>query len=406
MSEQIDVQVLTTGMPVAGRDGHSPFIHAELGTWFVWDDEKREWRNTGVTAHGRDGADGEPGPRGERGEPGQRGEKGEPGESIVGPKGEDGFSPVVSVAEGDGYHSLIIEDAQGTKVVRIQDGEKYDDTELKASVLAARTVAQTNRNNIGSLAELQTTAKGNLVEAINEAAQSGGGSYDDTELRERVGAVEGAVEDLNRDLSLKADKTELPTSLPNPNALTLTGAVSATYDGSEPLTVDIPQGGGSSARWEEYTITSEEGTSYLGFRWSEIGITQDNIQDVDYIRFWVQPLVYKETGKSGWQYARLVFYTYASATYLITQINLCASDVAGKGGMHNIIKFENGVLKYVITNGNSGTYGNAIVTPIEYDVSKLFNNPQSNGLYVFISASLPYAMAAGNKLKVGVAWKK
>ena len=32
----------------------------------------------------------------------------------------------------------------------------------------------------------------------------------------------------------------------NPNALTFTGAVSATYDGSEALTVEIPSGGGSS----------------------------------------------------------------------------------------------------------------------------------------------------------------
>lgn len=37
-----------------------------------------------------------------------------------------------------------------------------------------------------------------------------------------------------------ANKVKLPTALPNPNALTFTGAVSGTYDGSEPLTVEIP----------------------------------------------------------------------------------------------------------------------------------------------------------------------
>ena len=39
---------------------------------------------------------------------------------------------------------------------------------------------------------------------------------------------------------------ELPDTLPNPNALTFTGAVTGTYDGSEPVTVEIPSGGGSA----------------------------------------------------------------------------------------------------------------------------------------------------------------
>lgn len=34
----------------------------------------------------------------------------------------------------------------------------------------------------------------------------------------------------------------IPTELPNPNTLTFTGAVSAVYDGSEAVTVDIPTG--------------------------------------------------------------------------------------------------------------------------------------------------------------------
>lgn len=36
----------------------------------------------------------------------------------------------------------------------------------------------------------------------------------------------------------------------NPNALTFTGAVAGTYDGSEPLTVEIPNGG-SGGRWSQ-----------------------------------------------------------------------------------------------------------------------------------------------------------
>ena len=38
---------------------------------------------------------------------------------------------------------------------------------------------------------------------------------------------------------------DMPGKLPNPNALTFTGAVTGSYDGSAPLSVEIPSGGGS-----------------------------------------------------------------------------------------------------------------------------------------------------------------
>lgn len=38
----------------------------------------------------------------------------------------------------------------------------------------------------------------------------------------------------------KIGSTEIPAALPNPNALTFTGAVNASYDGSAPLSVNIP----------------------------------------------------------------------------------------------------------------------------------------------------------------------
>ena len=36
-------------------------------------------------------------------------------------------------------------------------------------------------------------------------------------------------------------KKDIPTKLPNPNPLTFTGAVTGSYDGSEALTVQIPE---------------------------------------------------------------------------------------------------------------------------------------------------------------------
>lgn len=40
-----------------------------------------------------------------------------------------------------------------------------------------------------------------------------------------------------------AEKADIPKTLPNPNAITFTGAVNATYDGSTAVSVEIPSGG-------------------------------------------------------------------------------------------------------------------------------------------------------------------
>lgn len=73
---------------------------------------------------------------------------------------------------------------------------------------------------------------------------------------------------------------EIPTALPNPNALTFTGAFEGSYDGSKPLTVDIPSGGGgSSETWNliehftvenaalSYEIPLQDGAKEYGVYW-------------------------------------------------------------------------------------------------------------------------------------------
>lgn len=56
-------------------------------------------------------------------------------------------------------------------------------------------------------------------------------------------AVEGGYTGTEAEFAAKLAE-EMPDTLPNPNALTFSGAVSATYDGSAPCSVDIPIGGG------------------------------------------------------------------------------------------------------------------------------------------------------------------
>lgn len=50
----------------------------------------------------------------------------------------------------------------------------------------------------------------------------------------------------------------MPKALPNPNVLKFTGAVEGSYDGSKPLEVKIPQGGGNKPMELLYSVATEE----------------------------------------------------------------------------------------------------------------------------------------------------
>lgn len=63
--------------------------------------------------------------------------------------------------------------------------------------------------------------------------------------------------------------SDLPAALKNPNALTFTGAVTGSYDGSEPLSVEIPSGGGGSVSGGSAFLLSTETTEEVSaVEWS------------------------------------------------------------------------------------------------------------------------------------------
>ena len=71
-------------------------------------------------------------------------------------------------------------------------------------------------------------------------------------------AVEGGYTGTETEFAAKLAE-EMPTTLPNPNALNFTGAVTGSYDGSKPLTVNIPSGAGGDSPWRLITdLTLEE----------------------------------------------------------------------------------------------------------------------------------------------------
>ena len=67
-------------------------------------------------------------------------------------------------------------------------------------------------------------------------------------MADYIKKIKTASGDKQIDYTALANLPEIPTELPNPAALTFTGAVTGTYDGSEALTVEIPSGGGSEEK--------------------------------------------------------------------------------------------------------------------------------------------------------------
>lgn len=116
----------------------------------------------------------------------------------------------------------------------------------------------------------------NIKGEKGEKGDNGTTNYSELENKPQINGVElsgnktGEELGLVPDLSGFATKEEIPVvpeALPNPNALTFTGAVNATYDGSQAVSVEIPSGGGGggtgggSAEWTllyDGTITVEE----------------------------------------------------------------------------------------------------------------------------------------------------
>lgn len=151
---------------------------------------------------GPKGDTGDTGPKGDTGDTGPQGEQGIQGiQGIQGPKGDTGFAPTVSVTKNGKVATITITDVTGTQTFTIRDGNDGTgtgdmvkatyDTDDDGVVDVAKRVADIDTsptagsnnpvksgglfNLIGDISDLDTAAN-NLVEAINNAAASGGSS--------------------------------------------------------------------------------------------------------------------------------------------------------------------------------------------------------------------------------------
>ena len=139
--------------------------------------------------------------------------------------------------------------------------DTHSDIRLLISGLTDRlnALADSDDTTLDQLSEIVAYIKSNrdLIDAVTTSKVSVTDIVNDlttNAANKPLSAAQGVV------LKALIDAITIPTALPNPNALTLTGAVSATYDGSAPVSVDIPSGGGNKGWTLLYdgTITIEE----------------------------------------------------------------------------------------------------------------------------------------------------
>ena len=127
--------------------------------------------------------------------------------------------------------------------------DTHSDIRLLIQGLTERlnALADSDDTTLDQLSEIVAYIKSNrtLIEAITTSKVSVADIIDNltTNVTNKpLSAAQGVA------LKALIDAITIPDTLPNPNALTFTGAVTGSYDGSEPLTVEIPSGGsGGSA---------------------------------------------------------------------------------------------------------------------------------------------------------------
>ena len=123
--------------------------------------------------------------------------------------------------------------------------DTHSDIRLLIQGLTERlnALADSDDTTLDQLSEIVAYIKSNrtLIEAITTSKVSVADIIDNltTNVTNKpLSAAQGVA------LKALIDAITIPTALPNPNALTFTGAVSGSYDGSAPLEVEIPSGGG------------------------------------------------------------------------------------------------------------------------------------------------------------------
>ena len=206
---------------------------------------------------GPQGIQGEPGPKGDKGDTGAQGPKGDTGATgATGPQGPKGDKGDTGAAGQTGAAGA---DGKSAYQYAVDGGYTGTETEF-AKKLASETLFVTITDNNGTLSADKSfiEIKGAIIAGISVLVD-----YGDTALPLMALTVDalyfGLFQCYSGDASNPAvvatsiieitengevhdisAQVDIPKTLPNPNAITFTGAVTGSYDGSAPLSVNIP----------------------------------------------------------------------------------------------------------------------------------------------------------------------
>lgn len=201
-------------------------------------------KNLTISSDGTLGAPyAEKGEKGDKGDKGDTGPKGDTGEAgPVGPKGDTGAAgtdgkSAYQYAQDGGYTGTEAEFAE--KLAQEQLTGMTDDLTPAQVHDAVSAGIPVKVLYIDSTYGLLSFTAFNMAESLNVIVSQTITYYNDVYiLVELYGGISDNVWGFKS--TTLAQKQDIPTALPNPNALTFTGAVTGIYDGSSPLSVKIP----------------------------------------------------------------------------------------------------------------------------------------------------------------------
>ena len=141
-------------------------------------------------------------------------------------------------------------DAAGTAVAKVSEhntaSNAHNDIRLLVQGLTERlnALADSDDTTLDQMSEVVAYIKSNksLIDAITTSKVNVSDIIDNLTTNasnKPLSAAQGVA------LKTMIDGITIPTTLPNPNALTFTGAVTGSYDGSSPIEINIPEGGGT-----------------------------------------------------------------------------------------------------------------------------------------------------------------
>ena len=273
-----------------GENGKTPYV-GDNGNWYIGADDTGKPSRGAKGDKGEKGDTGAQGIQGEKGDTGAQGIQGEKGDTgAQGPQGAagaDGKTPNITIGNVEtleaGQNATasitgespdltlnlgIPKGADGqpgadgkTAYQYAQDGG-YTRTETEFAAKLAQEQLTGTTDELTPTQVYQAVSAGIPVKVQYLDGNFGIFSYTNFNAAENMNAIAANTivyyngvymlgelignTDVNEWFFLStalAQKTDIPTALPNPNALTFTGAVNATYDGSTAVSVEIPSGG-------------------------------------------------------------------------------------------------------------------------------------------------------------------